>query len=316
MGVALGILIAVVVTELPRVGREINLTGAVVVADRDPRRQVPVPNVEVTGYVRGVVAQARSDSSGLYRLHWNLPFWPGLQADLHFERSDYQPLEVTLPLKGELYIAHLKPLAVEEAVRRGPEVLVGDIRIRYSIKATTTVDIGSEARTFEVVNSGGVPCDEHPPCSPDGKWKAAVNSFSLDAGPAQQFQNVRVSCIAGPCPFARIEADGFAGGGRKINLSVRAWSDTVTFLVETEVVRTSLSDMIRQGYPAKFGRTMTFTLPPTGQGPSIQADLGGMDIVFPLGPDLSLSWATCTRQVAPDRTQVYSCTLKPGYRFR
>jgi hypothetical protein len=90
----------------------------------------------------------------------------------------------------------------------------------------------------------------------------------------------------------------------------------VTFLVEAEVVHTMLSDAIRQAYPSIFGREMTFTLPPTGQGPSIEAEVSGLEIVFPLGPDLSLSWASCSVQVAPNHTRLYSCKLKPGYRFR
>jgi hypothetical protein len=90
----------------------------------------------------------------------------------------------------------------------------------------------------------------------------------------------------------------------------------VTFLVEAEVVHTMLSDAIRQAYPSIFGRDMTFTLPPTGQGPSVEAELNGLEIVFPLGPDLSLSWASCSVQVASNQTKLYSCELKPGYRFR
>jgi hypothetical protein len=169
---------------------------------------------------------------------------------------------------------------------------------------------------LEVVNTGNVPCGDRSFCSPDGKWKAAIGSLPLDAGEGQEFQNVRVSCIAGPCPFAKIESDGFSRGGRKIDVSVRAWSDTVTFLVEAEVVHSMLSDVIRQAYPSIFGRDMTFTLPPTGQGPSIEAEVNGFDIVYPLGPDLSISWASCNVQVASNRTKLYSCELKPGYRFQ
>jgi hypothetical protein len=61
---------------------------------------------------------------------------------------------------------------------------------------------------------------------------------------------------------------------------------------------------------------MTFTLPPEGEGPSIQAEVNGSGIVFPLGPALILSWASCSLHVAPDRSKLYSCVLKPGYRFR
>lgn len=257
----------------------------------------------------------KSDSSGYFRLHWASGIRQGEEVALKFRHPGYQALEITKPLSEELNIARMTPLARVE-VEHGPETPVTDIRVRYAVKATTTVNIGSTAKVMEIVNTGNVPCDEVSPCSPDRKWKAAIGSMELDAGAGQEFRNVRLSCIAGPCPFTTIESDHFSAGGRKISVSVRAWSDTVTFLIEAEVVHTMLSDEIRLAYPSIFSRTMTFTLPPTGEGPSIQAEVDGQEIVFPLGPDLNLSWASCTLQVASNRTKLFRCELKPGYRFR
>ena len=79
--------------------------------------------------------------------------------------------------------------------------------------------------------------ERKPPCSPDGKWKASMGSITMDAGEGQQFDNARVSCIAGPCPFTRIETGAIPRPGRKITVTIRNWSDTVTFLVEAEVTR-------------------------------------------------------------------------------
>jgi hypothetical protein len=142
-----------------------------------------------------------------------------------------------------------------------------------------------------------------------------LGSFEMDAGPQQEFQNARISCLAGPCPFTRVEKDEFSRGGRVISGRVRVWGDTATFLVEADVVRTALSDVTRQSYPSIFGQSMTFTLPPNGQGPSIQADVNGDTIVFPLGPALILSWATCNVQITANRSRLYRCVLNPGYRF-
>jgi hypothetical protein len=317
VGVSLGIAIAVLLVEFPRFNQERSLVGAVLTADADPRKQLPIPNVEITAVADGAAARTISDSSGFFRVNWRSGVWRGEQVRLRFRHPDYQTLEIVQPLTNQLYIVRLTASAsMRDLQTHEPEVPVAGIRIRYSVKATTTINIGSMARTLEVINTGNVPCEKHSSCSPDGKWRAAIGSLSLDAGDGQEFQNVRVSCIAGPCPFTRIESDGFSRGGRKIDASVRAWSDTVIFLVEAEVVRIMLSDTIRQAYPSIFGRDMTFTLPPTGQGPSIEAEVNGVDIVFPLGPDLSLSWASCNLQVAPNRTKLYSCELKPGYRFR
>ena len=101
-----------------------------------------------------------------------------------------------------------------------------------------------------------------------------------------------------------------------MHVSVRNWSDTTTFLWEAEVIRSMLSDSIRHSYPANFGRTMNFTLPSAAQGPSIEAEMNGQPIVFPLGPSLALSWTVCNPQVEQDQARLYSCELKPGYRFR
>ena len=198
----------------------------------------------------------------------------------------------------------------------GPEMIISDVRVRYAVKTTSPNNIGSTVKIFEVVNTGNVPCQGRSPCSPDGKWKAAIGGAALDAGNNNEFQNVRVSCIAGPCPFTRIESDHFSKGGRHISVAVRDWSDTVTFLVEAEVVHTMSADMVRESYPAIFGRAMSFTLPATGEGPSIEADVNGQEVVFPMGPGLRLTWADCNRKIAMDQSKLFSCELKPGYRFR
>jgi hypothetical protein len=44
--------------------------------------------------------------------------------------------------------------------------------------------------------------------------------------------------------------------------------------------------------------------------------VAGETIIFPLGPDLFLSWASCNSRMNPDHTSVYRCELKPGYRFQ
>ena len=171
-------------------------------------------------------------------------------------------------------------------------------------------------RAFQVVNKANVPCKGQYPCSPDGRWKAALGAASLDAGEGNVFQNARASCIAGPCPFTRIESDDFTRGGRNISVTVRNWSDSTTFLLEAEVFHPMDSDMVRRSYPVTFGQALNFTLPPTAQGLSIEAEINGEGIVFPLGPDLYLSWAECNARVNRDQTKVYRCELKPGYRFK
>jgi hypothetical protein len=205
---------------------------------------------------------------------------------------------------------------ITEEQEIGPGIPISDVRLRYTESERTSSDTGSALKTFEVANTGNVPCNGRPPCSPNGKWKAAIGGASLDAGEGNEFHEARVSCVAGPCPFTRIEHDGYSQGGRVINVTVRTWSDTVNFVLEAEVSRTSLNDAIRLSYPLIFSRGMNFSLPPSGEGPSIEATVGGFEAVYPIEPSLATSWATCTVQVARDMTKSYRCDLKPGYRFR
>ena len=69
-------------------------------------------------------------------------------------------------------------------------------------------------------------------------------------------------------------------------------------------------------YPAIFGEGMSFTLPASAESVSIEADADGQTIIFPLGPALQLSWATCDMATNEDQGRIYRCTLKSGYRFQ
>jgi hypothetical protein len=97
---------------------------------------------------------------------------------------------------------------------------------------------------------------------------------------------------------------------------VRNWSDSTTFLLEADVVHPMESDTVRRSYPVIFGQALNFTLPPNAEGISIEAEVNGQGIIFPLGPELYLSWADCNERVNRDKTRVYRCEMRPGYRFR
>ena len=197
-----------------------------------------------------------------------------------------------------------------------PLIRVGNVRVRYSIKALTEINVGSAVQTFEVENKGNVACKGQHPCSPDGKWKAALGSASLDAGPGNELRDARASCIAGPCPFTEIESNHLPQGEQLISVTARNWSDTATFLLEAEVFHPMVSDIIHESYPVIFGEGLNFTLPSAAEGVNIQAEIDGQTVIFPLGPSLFLSWASCNARVNPDQTRVYRCALKPGYRFQ
>ncbi len=297
--------------------KPLTITGAVTVEDSDVRKQLPIADVEITAASTLGDVPSRSDSSGFFTLKLSKSVKKGQSVILGFRHPDYQPLELQEIADDKLYIVHLAPLSKNtDDVPTRPGISVGNIRVRYSIQAMRTVNIGSAVQTFQVENVGNVPCHGRSPCSPDGKWKAAIASASLDAGPGNEFQNARVSCIAGPCPFTKIESDEFPQGPQKITASARNWSDPATFLVEAEVVHTMQSEIDHQSYPVIFGSALNFTLPTNAEGVSLEADMAGKTIVFPLGPDLFLTWASCNARVNRDQTSVYRCELKPGYRFQ
>ena len=311
------------------------LKGAVVTNDTDPRRQLPVAGARVSVRLSSSVppsdlsrlfssenaasaplAVATSDNAGYFALTLPRDIRRGRSIAFEISHPSYQRLRVNDYVGDQLYVLRM------EALRRGsipqppgPETTIGNIIVRYSVKSVTPANVGSAAKTFEVVNKGNVPCNGHAPCSPDGKWKAATGSISLDAGTGNEFHNARASCIAGPCPFTHLDDRQLSAGGPTISVSARAWSDTAVFLVEAEVVHPMVADVVRESHPFVLGRALNFTVPANAEGITLQAELNGETIVFPLGPALILDWADCTAQTDIQRNKAYRCELKPGYRF-
>jgi hypothetical protein len=306
------------------VRQSIPVDGAVIQRDADANKELPIADVAITASDGVTNATTRSDASGYFKLVLQKGVLSADPVTVSFRHPSYEPLELNiqegrLETPSELYVVRMVPIPPETKVARSsrPETVVSNIRVRYTINSRTETNVGSAVKTFQVVNKGNVPCDHQSPCSPDGKWKAASASASLDAGADHAFGNVRASCIAGPCPFTRIDSSGFIQGGRDIRVSALNWSDTATFLMEAEVFHIAISSNLRELYPVVFGRTLNFTLPPTQEGVSLEADVNGSPMVFPLGPNLNLSWATCTVRTGTDKekTTVYRCELKPDYRF-
>src|SRR5579863_3831232 len=175
--------------------KPLTIAGAVTVQDTDPRKQLPIAGVEVTVKDSSSERPAKSDSSGFFSLNLRQGLRRGQKVTLMFRHPDYHPLDLPEFAGDKLYIVHLVPLPKSASAPNRPAIAVGNVRIRYSIKAMRTVNVGSAVKTFEVENVGNIPCKGRPPCSPDGKWKATMASASLDAGPGNEFQNARVSCI-------------------------------------------------------------------------------------------------------------------------
>jgi hypothetical protein len=307
------------------------IEGAVIQRDADPKKELPIAGVVITASDGVRSAATRSDAAGYFKLVLHKRVLSDLPIKVTFRNPRYEPLDLTvqtarLQTPDQLYVAAMVPLVPKVVVPPGPKspvrparppTEVSNIRVRYTINNRAQTNVGFAVRTFQVVNQGNVPCNHRSPCSPDGKWKATSATVSLDAGADNSFGNITASCIAGPCPFTRVDSSGFIRGGRNITVTALNWSDTATFLMEAEVYHTAISSEVRELYPVKFGETLNFTLPPTQEGVSLEAEVDGAPMVFPLGPNLSLSWATCNVRTGPEqeKTTVYRCELKPGFRF-
>lgn len=278
-------------------------------------QQLPLTGVQIAATDGSLVVDSKSDFSGSFAITVRRSYIRRHPVTLSFTHAGYEPAHLFDPDGDRLYIVSMTPLP-EPAAPAVPQADIGNISVRYTMKTAAVVDVGSGVKTFQAVNTGDVPCNGHEPCSPNGKWKAAIASATLDAGPENEFRDGRVSCIAGPCPFTKIVRDNFSQGGRILRVTVLNWSDTVTFLLQAEAVRHMLTDSIAKSYPVIFDRTMNFSLPIGAQGICIEADVDGTAIVFPIVPNLSTSWANCEIQKESENNQLYRCELKPGYRFR
>jgi hypothetical protein len=297
------------------VPRPISLRGAILVQNADPHKQQPIAGVNVSAG-QLALSDAQSDASGLFVLNLRRPIRRGYPIVLSFRDPQYRPLELKDYVSDRLYVVHLTPVAAVAMPDNQPQVKVTNVRVRYTVKLMSELNVGSAAKTFEIQNKANVPCNGHNPCSPDGRWKANAGGASLDAGAGNVFRDVRASCIAGPCPFTRIESDPLSQAGHNITVSAVDWSDTATFVIEAEVFRPMMSQTEHWSYPVIFGEGLSFTLPSAAESVSMEADLDGHSIIFPLGPSLFLSWASCESVVNPDKGRVYRCSPKPGYQFQ
>lgn len=295
----------------------ITLRGAVIRRDADPNRQSPVAGVRVVAEYGSGTTAAWSSVQGAFTLTLPSYAFHTVPVTLRFRHDGYEPLDQLATLPSDLYIIRMTPLpSPARAPSGGPATAVASVSIRYTAKAPAVADVGTRVKTFQVANRGNLPCKRPGACSPDGRWKAAAQTISLDAEQGNQFRNARLSCIAGPCPFTSIVRDNFSRGGRTINATVLNWSDTVTFLFQAEVVHPMVSQTVRRSWPVIFDRTLNFSLPGSAEGVCLEAEINGTPVVFPLGPALLLSWADCNQQSDAENNRLYRCELRPGYEFR
>lgn len=297
------------------------IQGAVIRRDADPRKELPLSGVVVTVSDNATRVSAVSGDTGYFSVKFPEKIWPRETINLAFRHSDYKPLDETLLIgihvkTDQLYVVKMTSTAPPAPAPVAHPTAISDVRVRYTVNARMDTNVGSAVQVFQVNNTGSVPCKgDDDLCSPNGRWKETKASVKMDAGVGNVYRNVRVSCIAGPCPFTRIDSRGFEDGGQKIVVAAFDWSDTATFLVEAEVYQENIASQLRMSYPVKYGRDLHFTAPPTAEGVTIEADVGNTPMVFPLGQDLYMDWAICNSRKGRNNDTVYQCELRPGFAF-
>ena len=301
----------------------VTLEGDVLKQDSDPVQQTPLAGVLVTARAGITSASAQSGPTGLFRISLRPLPGEGEPVVLTFKHADYKPLEIVADHPGnQLYIARMQALqpagqaTLEGIANKAKLVELSNVRVRYSLKEESTVNVGSLAKEFTAHNLGNVPCRGRLPCSPDGRWAAYMTNLPLDAEDSNEFRNVRVLCVAGPCAFTKVEPLNTKTPARSVTVSVLNWSDTAVFLVEADVTRTMVTEAIQYAYPFIVGPSMSFALPAGSEGPSIEADVNGQYVVFPLGPPLLLPWANCSVEDSQPSNRIFRCQVKAGYGMR
>ena len=322
--VAAAVVIAVRVGRkgVPRLNPAITLEGSVLKQDADPSKRTPIPGVAVTATRGETELSSETDPTGYFHVRFSGGIQTGADLTLTFVKAGYKTVQMTPSNPGDqLYVVQMEPVAASTTAARtlreqAPAKIstIKDVRVRYSFKDESTISVGAIAKEFMAPNKGNIPCRNIKPCSPDGKWKATLTILPIDTDRGNEFRNVRVSCIAGPCHFLKVDHP-VNEESPKLKISVLNWSDTSAFLVEADVIRTMVTNIVRQSYPFILGNTMNFALPPSSESVSVQANVDGKSIVFPLGPTLNLSWADCNVETSTGKDKTYRCQLRPGYQF-
>jgi hypothetical protein len=229
-GVVLGQILPQTLPMLVGKGPPAVLQGAVDRDDNNSAQRYPISGVKVVAEAadQSSSTPVTTDSNGLFVLPLSMEARRGGYVTLAFSHADYQDRNMIVPIIEQYpYTVYLWPrtgsAAAHLAPRPSPTATANFVTVAYQPAPPTST-------VFQVVNRGNVRCNGKQPCSPDGKWKAAIGSASLDAGEGRVFASPgHADCVAGPCPWSKIEKDGFSKGGRIISVTVRNWSDTVTY---------------------------------------------------------------------------------------
>lgn len=207
------------------------MRGVVMRDEANPEKRYAIPGVRVMATNGVAPAPVLTGTNGMFELALNPAARNGQVIDLNFSHGEYQEKDETQVIAEDVpYVFYLWPKTYAGLrLKALPMPSWNLFPAAYAAPETLVT-------TFQVINRGSVRCNGRQPCSPDGKWKAQIKTASLAAGRGKRFLRGHADCIAGPCPWTKIEMDGFSKGGPAISVAVRNWSDTVTYKLWGEVV--------------------------------------------------------------------------------
>ena len=197
----------------------------------------------------------------------------------------------------------------------GRSTTVSNVRVRYSTKAMRTINIGTAVKTFEVVNKGNVPARASLRARPMDDGKRRSDRPPWMQASATSFKTPGSRALRARAPLRKSNPT-ISEKQPEDHRNCRNWSDPATFLRGSRGGPHHAESHGPRIVSGDLRSALNFTLPTDAEGVTLEADLAGETIIFPLGPDLLLSWANCNARVNPDHTSVYRCELKAGYRFQ
>jgi hypothetical protein len=280
------------------------VNGVVMRADSISENRFALRGVEVSfaDEKRGTV-NAKTDNSGRFSFK---SVKTGVPLSLNFAKKCYQDDNDVIGVVPDLpYTRYLWPKNPKDSRCKDPEITYLSLALEFGT-------------TFQVNNKGIAPCKKGPTCDPEKKWKATDASGVLRAPDGSTFKGGTAECVAGPCPFSEIIQNDAAKGGLAIGVTVRSWSDVVTYRLSSQL---RFSDELPGGpFRAQINeRSFDFAInaahakfltidAKTADGQEFHLPVGDL-----LGSDLSLPIGDC--QVSRKAKVAYHCTLGPDYTF-
>ena len=112
-----------------------------------------------------------------------------------------------------------------------------DEPVRDGGNATRETPLRVVSTSSPTPNRDSMPCDQREPCSPDGKWFAALTELTVRAGEGEELRNARISCDGNSCGWRKDLYPEYSDDKRVVVGKVLTWSKPVVLRLEAEAWR-------------------------------------------------------------------------------